>query len=297
MNKKFVLLSFISILLLSIWLPQTAQAVEPIDEKLGVPIVALGANLSEDEKANVLNKLNVSVGDDYEQVTVTGQDLIKYIPNGNGNARMFSSAKITRLDEGKGLTVEIVTPENITQVTRDMYATAILTAGVEDAKVEVAAPKAVTGHSALVGIYKAYEDAGGTLDTERTNVANDELSVATKLAEQSNVNKDEVAQLLTEIKKQIAEQAPATKEDVERIVNEQLSKFKIELSEEDRQLLIDLMDRIRGLDIDFSKLSDQMTDLANKLKDKIGSIEPGFWESVKQFFVDIFDKIKSWFKS
>ncbi|MCR8682307.1 DUF1002 domain-containing protein, partial [Enterococcus faecium] len=115
-----------------------------------------------------------------------------------------------------------------------------------------AAPKAVTGHSALVGIYKAYEDAGGTLDTERTNVANDELSVATKLAEQSNVDKDEVAQLLTEIKKQIAEQAPASKEDVERIVNEKLSKLKIELSEEERQLLIDVMDRFRGLDIHLS---------------------------------------------
>ena len=61
-----------------------------------------------------------------------------------------------------------------------MYANAMLTAGIEDAIVEVAAPKAVTGHSALVGIYKAYEvTTGETLDIERTDVANEELSVAT----------------------------------------------------------------------------------------------------------------------
>ena len=95
---------------------------------------------------------------------------------------MYSSAKITRVDAGKGLVIKIVTPENITKVTADMYANAALTAGVEDAIIEVAAPKPVTGHSALVGIYKAYEESGETLDKDRTDVANDELNLATKFA-------------------------------------------------------------------------------------------------------------------
>ena len=54
-----------------------------------------------------------------------------------------------------------MTPENITEVTSDMYSNAMLTAGIEDATVEVAAPKKVTGHSALAGIYKAYEVTTG----------------------------------------------------------------------------------------------------------------------------------------
>ena len=95
---------------------------------------------------------------------------------------MYSSAKITRQEAGKGLVIKIVTPDNITQVTNEMYANAMLTAGIEDAIVEVAAPKPVTGHSAFVGIYKAYEVSGETLDTERTDVANDELNLATKFA-------------------------------------------------------------------------------------------------------------------
>lgn len=80
---------------------------------------------------------------------------------------MYSSAKITRRDAGEGLVIQIVTPSNITQVTSEMYANAMLTAGIQDASVQVAAPKAVTGHSALVGIYKAYEvTTGETLDID-----------------------------------------------------------------------------------------------------------------------------------
>ena len=105
---------------------------------------------------------------------------------------MYSSAKITRQDAGKGLVISIVTPDNITQVTADMYANAMLTAGIEDAIVEVAAPKKVTGHSALVGIYKAYEVTGETLDTERTDVANDELNLATKFSKEVGVDSDKV---------------------------------------------------------------------------------------------------------
>ncbi|MFP3423083.1 DUF1002 domain-containing protein, partial [Bacillus sp. SIMBA_161] len=77
-----------------------------------------------------------------EEIEVTGQDLVTYIKDGDSRARMYSSAKITRTEEGEGLVIEITTPDNITQVTTDMYANAMLTAGIENATVEVAAPKA-----------------------------------------------------------------------------------------------------------------------------------------------------------
>ena len=138
---------------------------------------------------------------------------------------------------------------------------------------EVAAPKAVTGHSALVGIYKAYEVNGEELDPERTDVANDELTVATELAD-GGVEDAKVSELLTEIKKQIAEQNPASREEVEQIVEEQLSK----------------------LDIDFSKWSTQLEDLSKTIEDKIGKVvnDEGFWESVKTFFRNLADTVRGW---
>ncbi|ARF14607.1 DUF1002 domain-containing protein [Sporosarcina ureae] len=282
-------------MMVAIIAPCAVSADEVINEKLGVPIVVYGSNLSDSEKASVKESLKVAEEAEVEELSVDGNDLIKYIPGGDRNARMYSSAKITRQEEGEGLVINIVTPDHITQVTADMYATAMMTAGIEDAVVEVAAPKKVTGHSALVGIYKAYEVSGEVLDTERTDVANDELSLATRLSEKAGVDQDEVANLLTEIKKQISEQKPATKEDVEQIVHDQLQKFNIELNEADRQLLIDLMDRISKLDIDFTKLNEQLSDMASKIKEKLGDIDPSFWEKVKEFFRNMADSLKSLF--
>jgi uncharacterized protein YpuA (DUF1002 family) len=283
-------------LALGMLVPGSVYAKKSIDEKLGAPIVVYGANLTDAEKESVKKSLAVSDEAEVEEITVDGNDLVKYIKDGNSKATMVSSVKITRQDAGKGLVIQIVTPGNITQVTEGMYGNAMLTAGVQDAIVEIAAPRKVTGHSALVGIYKAYEVSGEILDTDRTDVANDELNLATKFATESGIDNEKVSELLTEIKKQIAEKNPATKEEIEKIVNEQLKKLNIELSEADRQLLIDLMDKIRSLDIDFAKLSDQLTDMASKIKEKFGEIDPGFWESVKNFFASLFESIKSWFK-
>lgn len=295
MKQKLAMI--VSIILLSgLILPSMGQAADAIDEKLGVPIVVYGANLSDAEKESVKKSLKVDNETEVEEISVDGSDLATYIQDSNSSARMYSSAKITRQDAGKGLVISIVTEENITQVTADMYANAMLTAGIEDAIVEVAAPKKVTGHSALVGIYKAYEVTGETLDTERTDVANDELNLATKFSEDSGVNQDKVSELLTEIKKEISNKKPATREDVEEIVSEQLSKLNIELSEADRQLLIDLMDKIRGLNIDFSKLSTQLTDMSKKIQEKIGEIDPGFWDKVREFFSSLIDSVKNIFK-
>lgn len=300
LKQKFVALFMAFLLLLSFVVPNAAFAeTKAINEKLGVPIVVYGANLSEAEKETVKTALRVAEEPEIDEISVSGNDLVKYIKDSNSGSRMYSSAKITRQDEGKGLVISIVTPDNITQVTAEMYANAMLTAGIEDAIVEVAAPKPVTGHSALVGIYKAYEEkTGETLDIERTDVANDELSVATSIADSAGISDEKVAELLTEIKKEIAEQQPATREEVQKIVEDQLAKLEIKLSEADRQLLIDLMDRISKLDIDFSKLSDQLSDLSKTIEEKFTALmeDEGFWESVKNFFRNLMDTIASWFQ-
>lgn len=302
MKSKWMKMLAIVVLALGVMTPASGFAADnskkAIDEKLGVPIVVYGANLSADEKESVKKSLKVKDEPEIEEITVSGSDLVKYIKDSNSSSRMYSSAKITRKGAGKGLVIEIVTPENITQVTAEMYANAMLTAGIEDATVQVAAPKAVTGHSALVGIYKAYEvTTGETLDMERTDVASEELSVATSIAESSGVEDAKVAELLTEIKKEIAELNPTSREEVQQIVEGQLSKLDIKLSEQDRQLLVDLMDKISNLDIDFSKWSEQLNDISNTLKEKFDALmeNEGFWASVKNFFVNLKETVSSWF--
>ncbi len=96
----------------------------------------------------------------------------------------------------------------------------------------------------------------------------------------------------------IAEQKPATKEDVEQIVKDQLEKYGINLSEQDLNALVELMNRISKLDIDFNQLSNQLADLSQKFEEKFGALlqDEGFWASVKNFFTNLIDTIASWFK-
>ncbi|NMH71844.1 DUF1002 domain-containing protein [Bacillus sp. RO2] len=271
---------------------------ESINEKFGLPIVVYGGTLNDDQKQEVREHLNVKNPEMVEEITVTGEDLVTYIEGEDRNARMFSSAKITRKEKGEGLVITRATPENITQVTDDMYANALLTAGIEDAEVIVASPVKVSGHSALVGIYKAYEVSGEALNKDRMEVANEELSIATKLAEEEGMDSEKVSELLTEIKKQIAEQNPATREDVEKIVEEQLAKLNIQLSEEDRQLLIDLFEKMRELNINFDSVKTQLEQISTDIKNKIDEVvgNEGFWQGVQDFFRNLFQSIADLFK-
>lgn len=273
--------------------PKKAEAVADI---LEAPIVVYGGNLSDSQKDEVRRLLNVDTNE-MTELEVTGADIAHYI-DGNPNSNMYSSVKITHKDSGHGVVVNIITADNITKVTTEMYSNALLTAGVENALVEVASPIQVTGHSALTGIYKAYDEGGAELDEERMEVANEELSISTKLTD-NGISNEKVTELMTEIKKEIADQNPATREDVERIVSEQLEKLEISLSEEDRQLLIDLFEKMRNLNIDFDQVKEQLEDLSNTIKERLGDIQidEGFWEKVLNFFQNLFDSIASMFKS
>lgn len=296
--KRITILLTTLIMMLSFSLPthNVTYAVE-IEDLAGESTVVYGANLTDEQKEEVRRLLEAD-SDTMEEFIVTGQDIHNYI-GGDPNSRMFSSVKITHKNEGHGIVVNIVTPDRITEVTSEMYNNALITAGVENAVVEVAAPKPVTGGSALAGIYKAYDAVGAELDEGRMEVANEELDLTTKLSEKDGLSKDTVTDLMTEIKKEIADKNPATREDVEEIIQEQLDKLEISLSEEDRQLLIDLFEKMRELDIDFGKVKEQLEELTSVIKDRLGDIDldldEGFWNKVKSFFNDLIDKVASLF--
>ncbi len=272
---------------------------ESINEKYGLPIVVYGETLTAEQKEQVKKDLNVTDTSQVEEFTATGEDLVTYIEGENRNARMFSSAKITRNDKEDGLQVEIVTPGNITEVSESMYANALITAGVEGAEVLVASPVKVSGHSALVGIYKAYDVGGEKLDTVRMEVANEELNVATELVKDAGLDQEQVSELLTEIKKQIAEQNPATKEEIQQIVEEQLQTLNIELSEQDRQLLINLFEKMRSINIDFDQVKTQLEDLTKEIESTIKDLvsDEGLGQKISNFFKELINAISDLFAS
>lgn len=300
MKKQLRIFTLLTLIALIIVIPVGlvyAQE-EVVNEKLGVPIVVYGDTLTAAEKEEVRDLLDAKNLEHVEEYSVSGADIAKYI-DGDPNSRMFSSAKIVREDKGKGININIVTPDNITQVTSEMYMNALLTAGVEDATVDVASPVKVTGHSALTGIYKAYDVTGDELDKDRMELANEELDLATDLADKEGMSSEKVTELLTEIKKEIADKKPATKEDVERIVREQLDKLEINLSDKDFNRLVELFEKMRGLNIDFGKVKSQLGDLTKKVKDKLQDlgIDEGFVQKIVNFIKSIIQGIVEFFRN
>ncbi|MBX0359604.1 DUF1002 domain-containing protein [Halobacillus sp. Nhm2S1] len=297
MKTRVSLWMLIAVLFTAFALPSSISAStgdQGINEKLGLPIVVYGEALSEAQKTDVVELLEVNKHDQVDEFTVNGQDLANYI-GGNPNSNMYSSVKIIHQDHAEGLNIDIVTPDNITQVTKEMYTNALLTAGVENADVLVASSVKVSGHSALTGIYKAYDAKGVKLDEDRMKVASDELDIATDIAEEEGVDRDEISKLLTEIKKQIAEQDPATREEIEQIVQDQLQSLNIELSEEDRQRLIDLFEQMRNLNINFDQVQNQLEDLTGSIQDLIN--DDGFWNSLRNAVQNFFKSLSNFINS
>ncbi|WLR51014.1 DUF1002 domain-containing protein [Bacillus tianshenii] len=302
MFKRISKLLFVAVLIVGFGMTRIGQAAsgeeEVINEKFGPPIVVYGGNLTAEQKEEVQRILEINGDNNIKEITVTGTDAATYI-DGDANSRMFSSAKITRKDKSEGLVINQVTPENITEVTNEMYKNALLTAGIEGAQVDVVSPVKVTGHSALTGIYKAYEASGGEeLNKDRLEVANEELNVVTDLAKKEGLDKEKASELITAIKSEMADQQPVTKEEVQKIVEEELKAFNIELSPEDRQLLIDLFDKMRELDIDFNKVKTQLEDLSSDIKKKIEEVagDEGFWQGILDFINGVIEGISNIFK-
>src|SRR5690625_7746284 len=102
-----------------------------------------------------------------DPLSVSVKDMVHYLKDGEPNSNMYSSALVERKDKGFGVKVKIDNPENITKIKEDQYSNAMITAGVTDAEVLVTSPVAVTGESALTGIYKAFDSQGETLDQDR----------------------------------------------------------------------------------------------------------------------------------
>jgi len=97
--------------------------------------------------------------------------------------KAISSAALTCRDKGQGLRVRT---RNITRITAATYANALVTAGVGDGDVLIAAPAAnpVTGESGLVGALKAFPQCqgGGQPDPNRVRLAYGQLAATIALA-------------------------------------------------------------------------------------------------------------------
>ncbi len=285
------LLAMVLVLTMTLGLGVTANAAS--DDK---PILALGADLSTDQRAAVLGLLGVDESDlaNYDVISITNaeehQYLDAYLSSSVIGTHALSSVLIRPAEEGAGLNV---TTYNISYCTIDMYTNALLTAGLQDANVFVAAPSNISGTSALIGAVKGYADMTGTkVDEQALETAVNELVVTGDLGDQLG-DSETASDMVAYIKQQILENNVKDNADIEKIIRDAMDKFNIKLTDDQVQQLIGLMNKISKLDIDVDALSKQATEIYNKLKGMGLDLDKIDTKQVGNFITRFFDKIMS----
>ena len=226
---------------------------------------------------------------------------------------LISSTLVAKQDKGKGITVKIVTPENITRVTETQYRNAAITAGATDLAIEVSAPVKVTGESALVGVSKALEANGQEVDAKRTEIANQEISTTAQIAEANKDTKGFDSQLLDnaliQIKTELAKEKQgkgqvADDKKVEQIVKKALKDNKLEgiISDEQVSQLVQFAKGYQQTSaVDSKEVLNQLGDLKDAISESVGKFlksaeEHGVLEKAVAWFSSLWDSLVSAFK-
>ena len=310
--KKIVRPIIVAAMLLGL-VSQQVYAIDTtaINEKWGKPTVVYGGGLNDQQIKETSKLLGIKDENTVTTTKATGEDLVKYLGAGEANTSvMISSVMVQKRNKGEGVKVHIATPKNITLVTSEQYANAAITAGVADAEIEVAAVSKVTGESALTGVYKAFEANGVVLDEKRTAVAQKELELTNQIVQEQSKEKGfdaaKLDQAMIDIKKALAEIKEkqgqvATKEDVERIVNEALKKYgldKVISPTQVNNIIQFALSYQQTSAINSKQVLEQLNSLSNTVKGKIGQLvdqanREGWLDKIVTFFKEIFNAIFS----
>jgi uncharacterized protein YpuA (DUF1002 family) len=258
------------------------------DQETNDTVVALGKNLTAEQRKEMLNFFGVD--ENINIIEVTNQEereyLGKFVDEKLLGTRAISSAYVEKLPEGEGITVK---SNNITWVTNDMYRNALITAGIEDAKIIVSSPTKVSGTAALTGVIKAFEDITGEEITEKEKkTASEEIAKTATLG--NEIGQQEAEELISNIKMYVVKNDIKSKGSIKKVAEEMADELGIQLTKEQMDQIVTLMKHISKLNLDIDQIKGQLKDISGKI-DKITAqnIE------IKSVLEKILDAVTSFF--
>ncbi len=304
--KKLITLLFCAVLLLS--MPVMAAEVDQsriVNIDASKSIIALGADLSAEQRATVLSLMDVTEADlaNYQVVTITNdmehQYLDAYMDASVIGSKSLSSVKITPAESGHGV---LVTTKNINYCTTGMYRNALLTAGVSDADILVVGPTEISGTAALIGAIKGYEAMSGESVSDTTlDTAMNELITTGEIAMQDADSQD-IEELIAFVKAKVAAGGLDSDDQIRSAIEEGEDKFGVTLTEDEINQIIAIMQKINQLGLDPNVLVAQAEDLYSKFgKDFLKNLDTDAIakevakSAASGFFAKIGDAIKGFF--
>ncbi|MDD7593179.1 MAG: DUF1002 domain-containing protein [Peptoniphilaceae bacterium] len=285
-------------------------------DNLKQPVFAYGQSLTDEQKQETAQWLGVS--DSALEMQVNIDEMNGLLHDDYDYYQVYSSVYLEPREKGTGVSVKIVTPKTITEITPSQYENAAITAGATDMTIRVASVKAVDGSGALAGVYKAFSGTTGELPKENVQVAQEELSTTSKISEENKDKEGFSDDLLNAAIAEIKAQIITVKEEndgqinsgqIINIVNNVVNNYNLGdvLTQDQMDALSDLMgkfsqirltdEQVENLKALGSRLMESGGKLLENVKSQWDAISPETKQEIGGFFQRIFSAIGDFFNS
>ena len=313
MKKAKTISTIITLLFFSMLMCGAVTQTVKADE---LPVVCLGTSLTDSQRSGTLKTLSEPLnGSSYQTITITGEDLVKYLNPSGANftthSGVWSSAMIEKAGQGNGINVHILDYQgrnNITTITADQYKNAALTAGISDANIYVTSAVPIDGSGALAGVYAAYNKTGENLNQNQVNAAQDEMNTLSKITKE---NKDKSGYSDAQLNNAVAGAKQemgkignnVSDSQIHDIVNNQININHLGdvINNNQKQQIINVLIEVRNSGaLKNHKFKDQADALSKNIKknakgifDKINTPENRnwfelIWHNITSFFSNLF---------
>ena len=177
------------------------------------------------------------------------------------NSNQIFSSALVDLNENDNLEVS-VDKSKITTITGDMYLSALKSVGITSGHVYVTSPVTATGESALTGIMNSYEVATDVEipDTVK-EAANNEIYTQAEIVENSDVDADELSNLVDDVKQTVQEEDITDHATIVNIINNYTITYNINLTNTDIENLADSIEQIQNVQGDIDNYQSQVSDV------------------------------------
>ena len=175
------------------------------------------------------------------------------------SSNQILSSALLDLNDNDNLEVS-VDKSKITTITGDMYISALKSAGITKGHVYVTSPVEATGESALAGIMNAYEQVTDVEIPESVKeAANDEIYTQAEIVDNSDVNADDLAQLVDKVKQEVSADNITDHNTIVNIINNYVQNNNINITNNDIENLADTIEQVQNVQGDVNYYKDQVS--------------------------------------
>lgn len=257
-----------------------------IDQKYSQPDYVIGSSLDEFQVGQTLSLLMYNEEKEKEWKTMNPSAYTSFTIDENGDH--YSSVKLQKQAKKAPISVHIVTPQNITEVTADMHRNALTTLGLEHADITIASPTEASGLSALAAVAYSLEQNGSTISDENKTLAQEELSLLATIYKESarkkGFHEDKLNVAVIDLK--IAaltgsnQDKKLEKKDFQKLVKKILETYQLEgaITNEQTKILVDFASKLSNSQLSSDKnlvksLKALKQDIIEKAGDSFNTID------------------------